>query len=109
MFNDAPRPRFSRSNHEVERERQMRGNGGYESQPKQQPKTSGHDTVIRAIQSQERQVTVGLMSGEVRTGVIVGRDKYTITVKGSDGVRRVIFKHAIEEFYAEETSGAAQE
>jgi sRNA-binding regulator protein Hfq len=72
------------------------------TKPQNKPATTGHDSVIKAIQAQGRTLTILKTSGEERTGLIVGRDKYTITLKGSDGIRRVIYKHAIEEFWAVE-------
>lgn len=70
------------------------------------PLTTGHDSVIKAIKDQGRHLTVEKMSsGEKVTGLIVGRDKYTVTllatVEGKAApVRRVIFKHDISEFYS---------
>jgi sRNA-binding regulator protein Hfq len=70
------------------------------------PRITGHDSVLRAIREQQRPITVCLTSGDHRVGLLVASDKYTLTVKGDDNVRRVIFKSAIEEFFAEETSAA---
>lgn len=71
------------------------------------PQAKGHDAVLKAIQTQERQVAVRAQSGETYRGLIVGRDKYTITVKGSDGVRWLIYKHAIEALSASELPAGA--
>jgi sRNA-binding regulator protein Hfq len=72
-------------------------------------KAKGHDAVLTAIMSQERELTVILMSGDEVKGKIVGKDKYTITVRTVNDkyeppiVRReVIFKHAIERLWADE-------
>ncbi len=78
--------------------------------PHQPPKTSGHDTVLRAIQSQERRITVALaLPGmEEIVGYLVSRDKYTITVKVASGARLVIFKSAIAYFWGDEKPAAEQ-
>jgi RNA chaperone Hfq len=66
-------------------------------------KAKGHDAVLTAIMSQERTFTVILMSGDEVTGKIVGKDKYTITIRPDGKTRReVIFKHAIERCWADE-------
>jgi RNA chaperone Hfq len=75
---------------------------GHRNVGRVQPKPAGHDAVLRAMQHQERNVTVNLISGEVRKGRIVGGDKFTITVRCADGLRHMLFKHAVEEIVAEE-------
>lgn len=73
------------------------------------PKSNGHDVVLNAILKQERTIHVTLLSGETRSGRLVGKDKFTVTVRGDDGLRRVIYKHAIEEFYADESPAQQQD
>ncbi len=70
------------------------------------PVSKGHDAVLRAIQSQERTITVETLSGTLFVGQLVGRDKFTLTVRGADHRRRVIYKSAIESFYADEVAPA---
>jgi sRNA-binding regulator protein Hfq len=67
------------------------------------PQTKGHDSVLKAIQNRNQVLHVMKLSGEESSGLIVGRDKYTVTLKDAQGIRRVIFKHAIEEFWTTET------
>lgn len=83
-YSDAHRPRTGGSNPQRR-----------ESAPK------GHDSVLRALQNDARQITVTLMSGERLVGKVVGRDKFTITVMTAEA-RHVIYKHAIESFFGEE-------
>jgi RNA chaperone Hfq len=66
------------------------------------PRTAGHDSVLRAIREQQRTIHLTLMSGEAMEGTLVASDKFTMTVK-VDGVRHVVFKHGIEQFFADET------
>jgi sRNA-binding regulator protein Hfq len=70
-----------------------------------QPRVSGHDSVLRAIQNQGRATHVILLSGDELHGPIVGRDKFTITLRidTNPPQRRLIFKHAIEQLWADET------
>jgi RNA chaperone Hfq len=77
---------------------------------KDKPKSEGkgHDAVLRALQQGQHDVHVVLRSsGETLTGKIVGRDKFTITLK-IDGIRVVIYKHAIERFAGEEPVAGAK-
>jgi sRNA-binding regulator protein Hfq len=64
--------------------------------------SAGHDAVLKALQFDSRTITVILLSGDAVIGKLVGRDKFTVTVQGPDGIRRVIYKHAIEQFHGEE-------
>jgi sRNA-binding regulator protein Hfq len=90
-----------------ERNRQMRGNGTTV------PKHKGHDAVLHAIQSQERIVTVMLQSGETMIGNLVGRDRFTMTIRPTQGLNKgrrvVIFKHAVESFFADEAPKTSDE
>lgn len=84
-----PRPGFRRDSRQG-------GPGG------QKPTPKGHDAVLKALQDSGRECTIVLASsGNKVVGKIVGRDKFTITLLVS-GVRRVIYKHAVEEFFGEE-------
>jgi sRNA-binding regulator protein Hfq len=85
----------------AERSRQMQGNAGTVK-----PRSKGHDSVLNAIQEQGRQMTVILLSGEEVAGKLVGRDKFTVTLRvplGHTTRREVIYKSAIERFWADET------
>lgn len=67
----------------------------------------GHDAVLKALQDSGRTCTiVKASSGDKLVGKIVGRDKFTITLL-VEGVRRVVYKHAIEEFFGEEAPAQA--
>lgn len=71
--------------------------------PSSQPKTSGHDTVLRAIQNKGTMITVNLLNRDDSVvGSLTARDKYTLTVRTGNGTRLVIFKHAIESFFGAE-------
>ena len=72
-------------------------------QSKSQPKTTGHDTVLRALQNKGSLVTIVMLSGFELVGVLCARDKYTLTLV-VDGVRRIIFKHAVEQFFGQESA-----
>lgn len=77
----------------------------YKNYPQRAPSnlTKGHDSVLKAIQNRGTKLHVQLMSGETRVGLIVGRDKFTVTLLCEDKTRRVIYKHAIEEFWTVES------
>lgn len=83
---------------------EFRPSGNSASSFPRKPAPKGHDTVLGAIQNGGRSITVELISGEVVTGKLVGRDKYTVTVRpeNTQNIRKVIYKHAIESFYGEE-------
>lgn len=83
--------------------------GGNSSAPpqKREAAAKGHDAVLKALQSDGREVVITLMSGDHVIGKVVGRDKFTITMQVDDGRRMVIYKHAIESFVGEEKAKAA--
>lgn len=59
----------------------------------------GHDAILKALQDSKATVTIVTSGGgDEFTGTIFGRDKFTITLL-VDGVRRVFYKQAIEQFY----------
>jgi sRNA-binding regulator protein Hfq len=75
------------------------------------PVVKGHDAVLKALQDSGRQATIVTLAGEKFVGKIVGRDKYTITllvVEGSNAIRRVFYKHALEQFFGEEPQSQPQ-
>lgn len=70
--------------------------------PRKEAVAKGHDAVLRALQNDGRKITVFTITGKTFTGKVVGRDKFTITVLDADGIRAVIYKHAIELFFGAE-------
>jgi sRNA-binding regulator protein Hfq len=73
--------------------------------PKKPHTPKGHDAILARLQQDKTEVEIGLVSGVVVQGVIVGRDKFTITVgladatEGFEGVREAtIYKSGIEYF-----------
>lgn len=70
--------------------------------PRKEGIAKGHDAVLRALQNDGRHITIFTLSGKTLKGKVVGRDKYTVTVQDADGIRAIIYKHAIELFYGAE-------
>lgn len=60
----------------------------------------GHDAILKALQERSKQTTIITLAGERFDGVITGRDKFTITLQVESGIKRVFYKHAIEQFYS---------
>ena len=59
----------------------------------------GHDAILKSVQDKQGIITVVLgTSGDVVTGALVARDKFTITIRTTSHVV-TIYKHAIEMFY----------
>jgi len=65
-----------------------------ESKPKFEAK--GHDRQLQDAQYSGRQIEIETMSGVLHVGVLIRRDRYTLTLRHSDGRVRMYFKHAIE-------------
>jgi sRNA-binding regulator protein Hfq len=57
----------------------------------------GHDAKLKALQDSGELITIMKTSGDIVTGRISARDRYSISIQ-VDGVTRTIYKHAIEEF-----------
>jgi sRNA-binding regulator protein Hfq len=77
------------------------------SSPRPGPK--GHEAIVKAMQDNSQRATIVTAGGgEVFEGIVTGRDKFTITLMtahptdATRKVRRVFFKHAIEQFWGEE-------
>lgn len=69
-----------------------------EARPKQFV-AKGHDAILKELQDARARISIVTMSDATPvTGVLVGRDKYTITIGTEDGRRITIYKHAIESF-----------
>jgi sRNA-binding regulator protein Hfq len=75
--------------------------------PKKPHTPKGHDAILAKLQQDKTPVEIGLISGVFVQGVIVGRDKFTITVdlsdatEGFEGVdQATIYKSGIEYFGA---------
>lgn len=59
----------------------------------------GHDAILKALQDAGAQIVVTPIGDGVSvTGVLVARDKYTITVKTASGRTVTYYKHALESF-----------
>lgn len=57
----------------------------------------GHDAILAAAQEAKKPVLITTMAGETFHGVIVARDKFTITLHtGEHGI--TFYKHAVESF-----------
>lgn len=68
------------------------------SKPKQEK--TGHEAFLSDCQADRRPIAVTLSSKKLAAGLIVEFDKYAVVIEESTGVKRVIFKHAIEEMSA---------
>ncbi len=65
----------------------------------------GHDAILKEIQDVKGAIVVQLISSpESIRGKLVARDKYTITVQLYSGIRRTLYKHAIESFESEQVA-----
>jgi sRNA-binding regulator protein Hfq len=69
------------------------------------PLVKGHDAVLKAIQESKQTATIVTRAGEVFVGQITGRDKFTITLL-TGTIRRIFYKHAVEQFFAEEKAAS---
>jgi RNA chaperone Hfq len=69
-------------------------NFGNQAPRKFSPK--GHDRILQRLQDEKHDIIVNV-AGQQRIGNITGKDKFTITLSCSDGVTRLIYKHAIDE------------
>ena len=73
-----------------------------QSRPQEHRKfvAKGHDAQLMDAQMNALQTTVKLMSGESAIGIIVKRDKFTITIRYCAGIQtgmeEIFYKHAIE-------------
>lgn len=77
-----------------------------QSQKRHVPK--GHDRILDIAQkASDSLFVVVLASGEQIAGRLVGRDKFTVTVQVHSGIRKTVFKHAIDLFYEEPKEGSA--
>jgi len=60
----------------------------------------GHDAQLQDAQINKHPTTISLMSGDKVNGIVVKRDKFTITLRytgGTDaGLDEIFYKHAIE-------------
>lgn len=59
----------------------------------------GHDAILKGIQDAHGSIIVTTSGdGTEHVGVLIARDKYTITVKKDDGSCKTFYKHAVESF-----------
>lgn len=75
----------------------MTGNNK-QDQRKPEFKAKGHDVVLQRAQDGKKNITVITNRGTAYAGVLVARDRYTVSVQQSPGNVSVIFKSAIESF-----------
>lgn len=82
------------------------GQHGISAAVKKKYVPKGHDAIIKDYQANKSKIFVESLSGDIIHGVIVGSDRYTISVKITDevGVALVehIYKHGIFSFGKEE-------
>jgi sRNA-binding regulator protein Hfq len=95
--------------------------GGYSGKPvsgapKKPATPKGHDAVLKALQDDGREITIIMQSGDNIIGTVVARDKFTISVRetldeamaGSPARTHVVYKHAIESFFAQAKSAVTE-
>lgn len=58
----------------------------------------GHDAILKSGQDTGGTINITTMSGEVLVGMLINRDKYTVTLDTKTGERLTVYKHAIESF-----------
>lgn len=74
---------------------------GTEQTGKSSFQAKGHDAVLKAAQDRQARVTFTI-DGHKHTGVIVARDRYTISaILDGDDTASVIYKHTISMFKVE--------
>jgi sRNA-binding regulator protein Hfq len=68
----------------------------------------GHDKQLEEAQFNKFPVSLGMVSSGIIRGIIVRRDRYTITIRHSSGANEgfdeIVFKSAIEGIIIERTS-----
>lgn len=83
---------LSTVNHEVYVQSQER------DREKLAPRVTGHDAVLGSIRKDGREITVVKSDGSVVKGKLVASDSFSLSVSVGPIVR-VLFKHAIDEFF----------
>ena len=58
----------------------------------------GHDAIVKDMQAKATPVFIESMAGDIIDGVFVGSDRYTISLKDSDGNVMHVYKHGIFAF-----------
>lgn len=59
----------------------------------------GHDAILQRFQTEKEPVIFTLLTGRSVTGIIVGRDRYAVTLQDAKtGTKVTFYKHAIESF-----------
>lgn len=61
----------------------------------------GHDAILKSAQDAGEHIEIIAMSGDVISGKILNRDKFTVTILEDSGKRRTVYKHGIESFSIE--------
>lgn len=96
-------------NHEQVRQDQMndaaRRTGGNNrdvrrlSPAKKQFVAKGHDAILKSVQDNRGAIIITTIGdGTEHGGILIARDKYTITIKTDSGGSKTFYKHAIESF-----------
>lgn len=78
-----------------------RGRAGDNRPPRKAFVPKGHDAILARAQEAGTRMEIATMGGDFHVGTIVGRDRFTITLKcegGKGGEERTFYKHAIEHF-----------
>lgn len=59
----------------------------------------GHDAILQRFQTDKEPIILTLLTGRSVTGIIVGRDRYAVTLQDkASGAKMTFYKHAIESF-----------
>lgn len=59
----------------------------------------GHDAILKGVQDSKGNVIITTIGdGTEHFGMLIARDKYTITIKLESGSTKTFYKHAIESF-----------
>lgn len=78
-------------------QQQTRGKPTNDAKPKFVAK--GHDAILQRFQNDKQPVIFTLLTGRAVSGIIVGRDRYAITLEDEKTRKKMTFyKHAIESF-----------
>ena len=79
------------ANRDVSREFPRQGRDEHGGKPKFEAK--GHDRQLEQAQFGGRQIEIETMSGALRVGVLIRRDRYTVTLRHPGGSEPVSYTH----------------
>ncbi len=61
--------------------------------------TKGHDAILKSVQDNRGAVIITTIGdGTEHGGILIARDKYTITIKTDSGGSKTFYKHAVQSF-----------